>query len=363
MASLSNERNGTKRIQWTDANGKRPAIRLGKIPKKAAESFKLQLERLIAAQRTGTPLDAQTAQWLSDLPEATYAKLAENGLAEPRATRIEYSLGMLIEKCLSTKSIKRSTEIRYTQCRDLLCSYFDADRKIENITKMDGDQWRAWLVSKGYSLAKVSKEVQIARMFFRQALKWKLIEENPFEEVRTGSQVSPERKPYITVETTLKLIRACPNDDWRCIIALARFGGLRCPSEVLAVRWDDVDWDTHQLRIRSKKTEHHPGRAQRTAPIVPELFRILRDAFERAPIGAERVVDGYAPDTMNLGTHLARIVKRAGVEPWPKAFSSLRASRSVEIRDQFSDFHRTEWMGHTRSWLQSTITTWCAPMI
>jgi len=348
MASLSNERNGTRRIQWFDENGDRKTLRLSKTSIKAAKSFKLQLERLIAAQRTGTPLDAQTAQWLNDLPEPSYAKLAGHGLAEPRTARIEYSLGMLIEKCLATKSIKPSTVIRYSQCRDLLNSYFGADRKIESISNLDADQWRAWLVSKGYALAKVSKEVQIARMFFRQACKWKLIAENPFEGVRTGSQISPERKPYVTVETTLKLIQACPNDDWRCIIALARFAGLRCPSEVLAVRWEDVDWDTHQLRIRSKKTEHHPGKAQRTAPIVPELFRILRDAFERAPVGAERVVNGYAADTMNLGTNLARIVKRAGVEPWPKAFSALRASRSVEIRDQFSDFHRTEWMGHTK---------------
>lgn len=72
MASISRDKGGTKRILFTDANGKRHTIRMGKINVKAAGAFVARLERLIASKLTGTPADAQTAQWLSELPDGVY---------------------------------------------------------------------------------------------------------------------------------------------------------------------------------------------------------------------------------------------------------------------------------------------------
>ena len=31
--------------------------------------------------------------------------------------------------------------------------------------------------------------------------------------------------------------------EWKAIIALARYGGLRTPSETMALRWIDIDWE------------------------------------------------------------------------------------------------------------------------
>ena len=39
-----------------------------------------------------------------------------------------------------------------------------------------------------------------------------------------------------------KVSEACPDADWQLIFALARFAGLRCPTEALGLRWSDVDW-------------------------------------------------------------------------------------------------------------------------
>jgi hypothetical protein len=41
----------------------------------------------------------------------------------------------------------------------------------------------------------------------------------------------------------------------RVIVALARFGGIRVPSE-LDIAWSDVLWDKNRIRITSPKTEH-----------------------------------------------------------------------------------------------------------
>jgi hypothetical protein len=35
---------------------------------------------------------------------------------------------------------------------------------------------------------------------------------------------------------------ACPDAQWRLLVALARYGGVRTPSESLAIEWSHVDW-------------------------------------------------------------------------------------------------------------------------
>jgi len=334
---------------FIDALGKRRAIRLGKINIKAAKSFHSQIERLIASKLTGTPIDPQSAQWLSELPQSIHDKLVLHGLADPRSRPEGHTLGSMLDEYFELMDVKESTRTRYAQTKRLLIEYFSEQRHLDGITPHDGDKWRAWLVEKSYAEAKISKEVQIARMFFRQAVRWELIRSNPFESVRTGSQINPAEKTYIPVEMTHKLIEAAPDADWRCIIALSRYGGLRCPSEVLAVRWEDVDWDLCRLRVRSKKTEHHEGKGERLIPISPELHAVLLEAFENAPPRTPRVVNRYPEGTQNLGTHFARIIRHAGLVPWPKLFNAMRASRSIEIISEFPSAVCTAWMGHTKA--------------
>ena len=91
--------------------------------------------------------------------------------------------------------------------------------------------------------------------------------------------MNPERERFVTREETAKLLGACRNIDWRAIVALCRFGGLRCPSEVLTLKWADVDWENGRFRIHSPKTEHRPGK--RAVDLIDRATRIggLRFGF------------------------------------------------------------------------------------
>ena len=152
------------------------------------------------------------------------------------------------------------------------------------------------------------------------------------------------------------MLDACPNHHWRTIVALSRFGGLRCPSEALSLRWQDVDWGSERIIVQSPKTEHHPGKGSRTIPLFSELRPILEEAFEIAPDGAEYVVGGeYRKSSLtasgwrncNLRTQFLRIVKRAGLQPWPRLFHALRASRETELAKEYPIHVFTAWLGNT----------------
>jgi len=132
------------------------------------------------------------------------------------------------------------------------------------------------------------------------------------------------------------------------LFALARFGGLRTPSESLRLRWEDIDWSSGRMVVHSSKTEHHDGQATRVVPIFPELRRYLLDCFELAEPGAEYVITRYRENTVNLRTHLHRIIKRAGLKPWPKAWQNLRSTCETELAERFPMHVVCEWIGNSQ---------------
>tara|TARA_R110002072_G_scaffold42064_12_gene118128 strand:+ start:78348 stop:79685 length:1338 start_codon:yes stop_codon:yes gene_type:complete len=355
MASLIRDKGGTKRIQFMLAKGDRRTIRLGKINVKTAERFFARVENLIDTVQTATPIDSQTAQWLAELPEDTYDKLVQVGLAEPREATQKHTLGGLLDESLATMSVKESTRTRYAQAKRLLIEHFGKDCTLDSITPHDADKYRVWLETKvsthakPYSNAKVSKEIQIAKMFFKGAVRWEMISSNPFDGVRGGSQTNRERMVYISPEVAHKLIEGAPDAQWRCIIALARFGGLRCPSEVLGVQWGDIDWDKGRMLVRSPKTERHIGKAERIIPLFPELRSVLMDAYELAPEGSVYVTGRFGGTNTNLGTQFKRLIIRAGMIPWPRVFNAMRASRATELAADYPAAICTQWLGHTQA--------------
>ncbi len=50
----------------------------------------------------------------------------------------------------------------------------------------------------------------------------------------------------------------------------------------------------------------------------------------------------------NLRRRFKKIVGRAGLQPWPKLFQNMRASRATELVKDFPEHVVTAWMGHSK---------------
>ena len=60
------------------------------------------------------------------------------------------------------------------------------------------------------------------------------------------------------------------------------------------------------------------------------------------------VIGRYRCSEANLRTQFHRIIKTAGLIPWPKPFMSLRASRRTELEKLgFKNYQLNDWFGHT----------------
>lgn len=252
MASVIRDANGLRRVQFVDQNRSPRTLRLGRMDARQAETVRLRIERLLEARITGA-MDPETARWVAGLDEKFHDRLLRLGLVSPRAKARVVTLGEMLTGFFAGVAVKRTTRTRMEQARRLLLEIWTEGREVAGITEDDALAWRARLVEDGYATATVSRTVLYARQMFRWAVRRGIIPSNPFAEVKAGSQVNKARQVFIDRETIAKVIDAAPDAEWRLLIALSRFGGLRVPSEALTLRWSDVDWANSRLTIRSSR--------------------------------------------------------------------------------------------------------------
>ena len=363
MASISKQPGGRRTIQFVGSDGKRRSIRLGKVSQRLAESVQVKVEYLAAAKATGGALDGETARWVGDLDTQLADKLAAVGLIAPREKRAAetITLAEFIDQYIDTrqKSMNPSTVTNYFQTRRVLLEFFGVDRLLGDITPGSCDDWRVYQETKGYALATIGRHVKRARQFFRAAFRNRMIPENPMQDVRAAAQVNKSREFFVTRPATERIIAACPDAEWRLIVALARYGGVRTPSETFAVAWTDVDWAENRIRIPSPKTKCHAGRESRMLPLFPELRPYLEAVFDEAEPGTTHVIAKHRIGSMNLRTTMERIMGRAGVPTWPRLFQNMRASRETELVQDHPLHVVTAWIGNSariaaRHYLQVT---------
>ena len=347
MAGITSDPNGRKRIQFTGADGKRRTLRLGKLAMRDAEAFNVRVERLIAAT-LGHPPDDDTLKWLAGLDSKMLRRLERGGLVESNARR-NPTLRALLDEFFATLDVKPGTETTYRQTRKSLEGYFGELRLVRTIDELDADKWRKSLKTDGLAEATISRRVKTARQIFKQAIRWKMLGgENPFRDVKAGPQSNRQRMHFIPRDVAQRVLDACPDAQWRLLFALSRYGGLRCPSEHLGLRWGDVDWEHGCFLVRSPKTEHYEGGESRLVPLFPELRPYLLAVFEEAEPGTEYAITRYRRANANLRTQLERIMSRAGVKPWPRLFHNLRSTRQTELEDRFPSKAVCEWMGNSQ---------------
>lgn len=349
MASLSRQANGRRTVQFIGADGKRRSIRLGKMGQRQADAVKVRIEQLVAAKVAGHPIDDDTARWLSSVDDVLLQKLANAGLVNHRASTnlIEFIDAYIIRR----KDAKPSTATVWRRSRNHLQRYFGNQKAVRDITVGDAKDFRRYLKDRSLAEDTVRRTCGITKQFFADAVDRGLIQKNPFKhrDIPTATGAGDKsREFFVSRELAEKVIEALPDAQWRLMFALARFGGLRCPSEVLSLRWGDIDWDRNRIVITSPKTEHHVGGASRVIPLFPELRQYLDECFQIADEGAEYCVSRYRKFDSNYSVLLNKLVKRAGLPTWPKPWHNLRSSRETELVEQYPQHVVCKWIGNSQ---------------
>jgi hypothetical protein len=102
------------------------------------------------------------------------------------------------------------------------------------------------------------------------------------------------------------------------------------------------------IHVPSPKTARHQGGGSRVIPLFPELRPLLMEAFGEAEPGTEHVIARYRGNSTNLRTQFHRIIRQAGLEPWPKTFQNLRSTRETELAEEFPIHLVCAWIGNSQ---------------
>jgi len=343
MASITTRKNGSRFITFHTAGGTPRHITLGKVAKRYAESFKVRVEDLASAAMHGHAPSDDTARWLASLDDRLHAKLAAVELVPERQSA---TIGTLIDGYIAEREgdLKPESVRKLRQTETKLLAFFDAGKPLRKITEADAVAWRKSLKDLGLSDAAVRTHCGNVKTILAEAVRRKVIDENPFAALKSGPTPSKYTR-YVTPEEIEAVIDACPDTEWRLLFGLARYAGLRIPSESHRLTWADVDFGRARLTVHSPKTERYEGHAQRVVPITPRLMTLLQDRFEAMGDNDEPIVAIGGKGAVIR--RVRRIWAAAGVEPWARLWQTLRSSCEKEWAMTFPQYAVSKWIGHS----------------
>ena len=347
MASLSHDGGMKRRLQFHDATGQRRTMRL-QATAKQAETVRGHIEQIIAANMTRAAMPTETSSWLSELDDAMHAKLAAVELVAPREHSQRQLLAGFIDGYIAQRvDLKPATQTVFKQCRIQLLRFLGEDRRVDRVNTGDADAYRAHLIESGLAKATIAKHLRYCRHFYAVAMRRGLVKANPFGHMKDQVKGNAARRVFVPAELVQRVLDVPPDPQWKLLIALGRWGGLRIPSEALALTWRDVDFAGRRFIVRSSKTAHHADEGIRVVPMFPELAPLFQAVFDDAEEGAVHVITRYRDSGQNLRTQFKRYILKAGVTPWGKLWQNLRVSRATELADLYPSHVCAAWLGHT----------------
>jgi integrase len=194
------------------------------------------------------------------------------------------TVGTLVERYIAAREddLKPESVRKLRQTEAKLLAFFDPKTPLRKIVPEDAAAWRKALKELKLSDAAIRTHCGNVKTMLAEAVRRKTIEGNPFGGLKSGP--TPNRySRYVTPEEIELVIDACPNAEWRLLFGLARYAGLRIPSESHLLTWGDVDFDRGRLTVRNPKTERYEGHEHRVVPITPRLMELLYERFDTCP--------------------------------------------------------------------------------
>lgn len=294
-------------ISWTDAQGRRRYRR--------TDANSLAQAR---TARAAELVRVEQAKMLGFAPpgEDSFAEAATRFLAHQKAR-------------LTPKAYQREALIFEGHLKPFFTGPLAAVRRIDvqrYVTQRSGE----------VSAHSVLKELNVLKHLLRLAVEWEIIPSNPAQGLKSP-RVPAGRVRYLQPTELRAVIEACP--DWvRPIVALAASTGMR-RSEILGLRWLDVDMANH--RVLLPQTKNGDGRI---VYLNESALAVLRSCpFDGQTKATDRLFSEASPEQVSMA--FARVCRKLGIEDF--RFHDLRHTAASWLRMQGADIHTVaQLLGH-----------------
>jgi hypothetical protein len=237
------------------------------------------------------------------------------------ANQFNMTLKELFKRHEKTKERKKpKTVLHYRRWYGRLSRFFGEQAKVSSVTKETAGDF-ADFCEDALAPCTVYRGLGTCRELFSFAASLGVISDNSFIGIHRGQRTNKERQYYVERSVINEVLSGCTDDYERLIIVLARYGGLRIPSEIRKLRYCDFT-DTLIKIHKDTKTG---------ARDVP-LFREVKEIFNRlSGVPGDMIFSGNLVKDWGSWQMLANTIERIGLTRWPKLFVNLRSSCITDL--------------------------------
>lgn len=152
------------------------------------------------------------------------------------------------------KRIKESTVStrKYMINKHLVNENPFSKKTLSKITSMDIDAFYNQKIDENFSTSYIRKMHQMLNQAFNQAVKWKLISNNPVIDSDPPSVKKEEMKIWSFDEINA-FLNVCKKERYYLLFLLALYTGMR-KGELLGLKWDDIDFNNKVINVRRSLT-------------------------------------------------------------------------------------------------------------
>lgn len=324
MASL--QKNKDRYTLQFSLHGKRITWRLGSLNGRTAASFKFQLESLVESLNMGQKANKSVLAWIDGLTPMYRDFLVRHGLVEEKGSS---SLGKFLSFAMDkhySGSAKNTVRNMSNVQRQLIARFGDT-ADMESITKGDIEIWKRDLIAEKHSDANVASYLEKSRRFFNLAVDHEILQKTPFRGISIPSCTNVDRVVYVDSAKINQLLSVC-DVNWKALVCLSRYTGLRCPSDIKSLKWAAIDFDRKRILSDRQKTS-------RTVeiPMQPEVESALKAMLDVTGESEYVFKDDIRLSGETIYKRLKLRVIKAGLTPWPRLTTNLRVSMGVDWKN------------------------------
>jgi len=255
-----------------------------------------RVRRRIPGARSKSEAQAALSAVQTDILRGAY-KFKESG--ERRLFR------EMVDEYLVEKAQKRSLKEDEKLFKTIIPAL--GDRRLDQITVAEIEEYKTNRLQAGLAGATVNRGLSLLKHLFNIAIRKGYLDKNPVKDVKFCREASWRHKYILSGPEIQKLLEAAA-PHLRPILIVAFGTGLR-KGDILNLRWDNLDFDSHLIHLMMQKTEE---------PIEIPMLPIVEDTLQR--LKAEREATMGAGDTL-----------------FPFVFMSTRRGRRSNEYSQFVD--------------------------
>lgn len=213
---------------------------------------------------------------------------------------------------------------------------------LNHITPLHADQYKLKRLE-SVSGSTVNHELEAIRAAFYTAVRWQMMQKNPFANVK--KVVVPERRvDYFSMEEFQRLVEASGEQWYKDILVCALHTGLR-RSEIVNIKWQNVDLEQRTILVVSDATFKTKTRRLRILPMSKEVEQII----QRQPRCSEYVFTyrgrSIKPGHLTLKTQRLRnelgLRKELNIQALRHSYASWMVRKGVSI------YHVSKLLGHS----------------